>query len=50
MKAEESIVTHDLLRIVSVPFGEIYTECNITETPTLYLIRHIKEDLVYVND
>ena len=26
MKAEETIVTHDLLRIVSVYNGEIYTE------------------------
>ena len=25
MNSAEQIVTHDLLRIVSVPFGEIYT-------------------------
>ena len=35
MNSAEQIVTPDLLRIVSVPFGEIYTEYTFTE-PTLY--------------
>jgi len=50
METAGLVVTHDLLRIASVSIGEVYTERNITVTPTLYLTRHIKEDYAYVNN